>query len=741
MVNENNLRVSDGQPSQPAILKSGSGVLRPRARILRTFGDELISSETVAIIELVKNSYDADATRVVVRFNGPIEVGCGKIEVIDNGHGMSLETIQTTWMEPATLMRRKERRSLGRNRRVLGEKGIGRFATSRLADFLEVVTRCHGAQREARAYFDWGQFDAQEKYLDQIEVLWEEAIPTDICPRGTVGSLWHVGEEPSSTDLTHGTILRMEGLRSNWGEPQFADLRTKLARLVSPFFGEELSSRRDQFELRLDLPHPFEHLAGPIEPSELLRNPHYVLRGTVDADGAYDVTIRLRDSDNEETILGTFLPNSHKPRCGPIELELRIWDRDASSLRDLAGRYSFESVAQVRRQLDEIAGISIYRDGFRVLPYGEGDNDWLRLDLRRVQNPTLRLSNNQILGYVLVSSEANPELRDQSNREGLIEIPPLDDLRQLIRMALNELESRRYDIRHPPSSRPSPRSGGLFLDLDLATVRNYVVHHYPDDKQLTNLVGDAERDLEARSHAIQDVVARYQRLAFLGQLIDIVLHDGRAPLTKIGNEALLGSRDAESSIERGDSVIKKLLSRFEMIETQSDALGTVFRRIEPFGGRKPGRPRSVLLEDVISDACAVLDSEVAEVGARLDTPQTTTSVTVDQSEIQRVIINLLQNSLHWLRQVPRDRRKVVVEVRRNGPEEVEVVFSDSGPGVRENVRDRIFDPYFSTKPDGIGLGLTIAGEVITDYYAGVFELLESGPLEGACFRFTLCRRV
>jgi hypothetical protein len=96
---------------EPAYRISGTQILRPRARILRTFGDELSSSEAVAVIELVKNAYDADATRVLVRFQGPLEIGQGRIEVMDNGHGMSLETTQTTWMEPATLFRKRQQRS------------------------------------------------------------------------------------------------------------------------------------------------------------------------------------------------------------------------------------------------------------------------------------------------------------------------------------------------------------------------------------------------------------------------------------------------------------------------------------------------------------------------------------------------------------------------------------------------------------------------------------------------------
>src|SRR4029453_14762359 len=143
---------------------------------------------------------------------------------MDNGHGMSLETIQTTWMEPATLFRKRQQRSEQYGRRVLGEKGIGRFAVSRLANNLEVVTRRTGKEREIRALFDWSQFDDEQKYLDQVEVLWEESEPAEICPCGTIQALWREGQPPVSNALTHGTILRMEGLRAIWGESQFETL-------------------------------------------------------------------------------------------------------------------------------------------------------------------------------------------------------------------------------------------------------------------------------------------------------------------------------------------------------------------------------------------------------------------------------------------------------------------------------------------------------------------------------------
>ena len=721
---------------------SGMQSLRPRARILRTLGDELISSETVALIELVKNAYDADATRVLVRLQGPLEVGKGKIEVIDNGHGMDLKTIQTTWMEPATLAKRRRTRSESGLRRVLGEKGIGRFAASRLANGLEVVTRRARNDNEIRILFDWSQFDDEQKYLDQIEVLWEEIKPTEICPGGTIQILWDEKESPRESELTHGTILRMEGLRANWDKELVGKLHTDLSRLIAPFFEQEETPPADQFQIHLELSVPFQGLSGLVKPPEALRNPHYTIKGNVDETGHCDLTIELRGQEAKKRVKRQFtFSDGHVPHCGPFRIELRVWDRDRVSMSELAHLYG-STVTAVRDDLDNAAGISIYRDGFRVLPYGEPLDDWLRLDLRRVQNPTLRLSNNQIVGYVLIHADNNPDLRDQSNREGIMQGSALDDLRELIKMVLAELEQRRYEVRHPRDTKqPTSQPGGLFTDFDLAAVRDLIKKRHPEDAELLASVGEKEQDLEKRVEQVQEILARYRQLATLGQLIDTVLHDGRAPLSKIGNEAHLGLRDIARTRKDHDGLIPGLNQRFTTIETQTDVLGTVFRKIEPFGGRKRGRPVQVRLEQVIADAFSVLDTGIAEVGAQVSLPESETPVTADQAEIQEVIINLLQNSLYWLRQVPKDRRKIVVQTRSRRSGEVEILFSDSGPGVEPEFREHIFEPYFSTKPDGVGLGLTIAGEIVSEYYAGELDLIDSGPLPGATFRITLRRRV
>ncbi len=720
---------------------SGSQALRPRARILRTLGDELISSETVALIELVKNSYDANATRVLIRFEGPLEEKEGRIEVIDNGHGMALETIQTAWMEPATLFKRQRRSySEGGRRRVLGEKGIGRFAASRLASFLEVVTRRVEMDHEVRVLFDWSQFDDEDKYLDEIEVLWEKAQPSEICPGGTIESLWVENDGPKPKELSHGTILRIQDLRTKWDQDQLYDLRKGLSRLISPVFDHAEKKESDEFQIRLQVPQPFEHLSGIVQPPETLTNPHHAIHGDVKANGEYELSVKLKGQTRWKSVKGRHAtPDGRKPECGPFHIELRVWDRDTSAMKELAEAHD-SSIRDVRRDLDEAAGINVYRDGFRVLPYGEPRNDWLRLDLRRVQNPTLRLSNNQIVGYVLISADKNPQLRDQSNREGLIEGPALNDLRELVKQVLSELETRRYAIR-PRRDKAAPQAGGLFTGFDLHPIRDLITERHPEDKELLTVIGEKEEDLERRVEEVQQVLARYRRLATLGQLIDTILHDSRTPLSKINKEASLGERDLERAGKVIETLLEKLRQRFSLIVSQSDVLATVFRRIEPFGGRKRGRPEKVHLEDVIRNAFAVLETDIQQVGASASLPETTTEVTVDPAEIQEVIINLLQNSLYWLLQKPQGERKIQVRVVRKDSGEVAILFADSGPGVDAEFRDRIFEPYFSTKPNGVGLGLTIAGDIVADYYNGTLELLDKGPLSGATFRITLRTRV
>lgn len=120
-------------------------------------------------------------------------------------------------------------------------------------------------------------------------------------------------------------------------------------------------------------------------------------------------------------------------------------------------------------------------------------------------------------------------------------------------------------------------------------------------------------------------------------------------------------------------------------------------------------------------------------------------VTAEPGDIRTLVVNLLSNAVYWLSTMPSGApREILIETGRTheqGADVVDIVVSDNGPGVREEISDLIFDTYFSDKPDGVGLGLSIAGSVVKDFYDGDLELMSPGALGGASFRARLRRRV
>lgn len=143
-------------------------------------------------------------------------------------------------------------------------------------------------------------------------------------------------------------------------------------------------------------------------------------------------------------------------------------------------------VRNVKKDLDELCGISIYRDNIRVLPYGNKNNDWVRLDIRRVNNPTLRLSNNQIVGYVSIKLDDNPFLKDQSNREGIVESQALEDLKEYIKLILNEVEQRRYAERPRNTQAKSIKS--LFEAFSLKTISTSIKNENIEQQEVIKLL-------------------------------------------------------------------------------------------------------------------------------------------------------------------------------------------------------------------------------------------------------------
>jgi len=733
---------------------------------MKTLGSELISNDAVAVIELVKNAYDAEANRVLIKFVGPLLPGQGRIEIFDDGSGMSLDVVRGAWMEPATPGKRQKTSSGSKGRRVLGEKGIGRFAAMRLASELELITRARGSNQEVYGIFDWTQFEDEQKYLDEVLILTDERTPEVIRSDVGLDVIWPKDEVPVECPPSEqGTMLRMSHVAQAWDAERFRLIQRGLSRLISPF------QVNKDFSVYLQATEAFSEFSSEITPPVVLNYPHYTVTGNVDPQGRCDLTLEVKATGEVKRVTGGFVRGARDglqyleeeaylelkrgiesrtddgmdewekriPACGPLQIELRIWDRD--DLGNVIQKTGF-NVQNIRADIDAFAGINIYRDGFRVMPYGEPNNDWLRLDIRRVQNPSRRLSNNQIVGHISITADQNTGLKDQSNREGLDENQSYADLREVMKSTLSMIEDLRKKAKGTgDGGKKDDQTLNLFAPLDLTPIRQHLASVSPKDEVAKELLNNVERAFNRSVESLKAVVAKYHALATLGQLIDVLLHDGRLPLAKIRKEALLAQEDIVEKHLAGEDLLKKLSSRLHIIGGQSDVLSTVFRRVEPFGGRKRGRPKQLYLEKIIEDAFGVCESQISDLKIETSLPTGQTLVRVDEAEIQEVIVNLLQNSLYWLQFVDAAHRRIDVSVSRTAQDHVDIIFGDTGPGIPEENRSRIFEPYFSTKKDGVGLGLAIVGEIIKDYYGGTLELLGSTGSSGAVFRITLTKRV
>lgn len=709
------------------VIDRGSFVFKPRARLIKTIGEELISNDNVAITELVKNSYDAGSPIVEITFKGEVQekvddekkeikttkyiVSKGaSIVIFDEGIGMDFETIKKAWMEPATNYKKKAENQNNSKRRFTGEKGIGRFASAKLSSQLELITKQENND-EIVVKFNWNDFSNEESYLDDVKIDW------------TI--------RPAQEIKKCGTILKLIELNEDWDETKISELRVALSRLLNPIVPT------DDFLISISLPDGFrKSLSGLIERPETLNRPNYYIKGSVTEDGHPKDIVFFSKMKGQEEVLSlpkNIFTTNKSYSVGPFDFEFKIWNRDSEDLLSLASETN-SIVKNVKKDLDDLCGISIYRDNIRVLPYGNHNNDWVRLDMRRVNNPTLRLSNNQIVGYVSIGLDTNPYLKDQSNREGIVESQAFEDLKECIKTLLNEVEQRRYNERPRENQTKETKKDSLFEKLSLASLSAEIKESKPDATEILNLISQKDAEIKETVSKIQEVISRYRRLSTLGSLVDPVIHDGNNYLHKIE----LKSTIIYDETQNINCNIEKIAKKANEIQDVRRSFAQLFKRIEPFGGRKRGRPQTIVIEDVIKNQFLLNSEELSRNSISYKISDTQHKVTIDESELAVVLMNLIQNSIYWLSTIDAERRiHVDVMDEQDG---LAIIVSDNGPGVKDGTEDNIFAPYYSTKPDGIGLGLAIAGEIMAEY-DGELSLIKNSILGGASFKLLFRKRI
>lgn len=703
--------------------------LRPRARIIRTIGDQLISGPEAALIELVKNSFDADSPFVNIKIAPRVdEDDSGSIVVADHGHGMSQRDVIEKWFEPATDEKLKRRTSPG-GRVMLGAKGIGRFAAARLGRYAHLSTTNRDTVSKLKTRteldIDWNWFDAN-RYLDQIEIdVKASELPT--------GSREHTG-----------LILTIKDLRDAWTRKSLESLIRELRRVTSP-----AETREAGFSVRLDITAftsekqgfdggellsqlNFSIDAGDasddddpflIRPFGLQLHADYILQGDFDKDGSFSGSFTVSRGDQIVQPLSiealSMLPD--ESNCGPFSIKINIYDRETDAVENLFRRIgaNFDKVGllNARRILTENAGISIFRKGFRIRPYGEPDNDWLELERQRVQNPSRKLGLSQISGIVTVGDEDTSHLIERSSREGLEHTGSFERLKRLIQTVLIHAEERRFQFREKAGI-SRKLLGGLEKVRDSARLRSVSKVAKTLPTQYRKPIEDAiERDaaeLALEIKEIDDFQQILQSRAALGLVLAEVLHEGRRLLNPVASSAklLIDGKDwiLEES-KRGTIFRSQFPEHAQMIHGGVRDLGKLFKKLDPISGRRRGRPGRMPVYDVLKRTLDLFKDPIQEgvILVSLSCEKTLQGFGYED-DLQAALMNVVDNAIHWL-MTSREARSLDIQAFRNGPN-INVRVRNNGPIIDEAYVGRLFDAGFTLKSGGTGLGLAIAREAL-----------------------------
>jgi signal transduction histidine kinase len=700
--------------------------LRPRARIVRTIGDQLISGPEAALIELVKNSFDADSPSVHIQIRPP-EVGhaeLGLIRVSDTGHGMSATDLTEKWFEPAT-SDKLERRLSPTGRRMLGAKGVGRFAAARLGRYLhlQAAYKVSGKRLEVSEIdIDWDLFE-RSKYLDEVNI--------DISTR------------PGLPKEKSGVVLEIRTLRDQWTKKQLEALVRELRRLVSP-----VATQEGNFRIYLDLSKFKQELHGfdgqsivsgvfgsieegsveegdktEIRPLSIDSIYHYMVSGKFDELGRFDgvfVNQRADGTPQRIQIAPTDLALEELP-CGGINLRLNIYDREGDAVVELFEKLGLGSIGRLdaKRVLDENIGIGIYRNGFRIRPYGDAETDWLELERMRVQNPSRKLGLNQVWGVVEILDEKASGLVERSSREGLEHNGSFVRLKRLVSDVLAHVESMRQDFRQTTglSRKTNIDTDEVRNTANLIATSKVVASLPPQYREKVERA--IKQDSIALKTSIDQLETYHQALASrstLGLVVAQLLHDGRRFLSDISTRSkrlIDGAPRLSEKSNFGDHFRNSFAKEAGSIFQSSGQLSKLFKALDPISGKRRGRPAVLKVDEVLTRCVALLKDPIIDAGIVVehDLQEQKVLAVGYEADLMAAVLNVVDNAVHWLGVSTIKPRKLILSVGQS-KKYVRISISNNGPLIDKRFHTSMFHPGFSLKTEGSGIGLAIAREAM-----------------------------
>lgn len=671
--------------------------------ILRRLGEELNPSLEHGVIELVKNSRDADARDCEVRLSDVTTPG-GAIFVSDDGDGMTADELIDSFL----LLGRSSKvdRGMTRRGRVLaGSKGLGRLAALRAGKRAVIQTRpLSEPGLEHRIVLKWSDFDNVEE-VEDVEIK--------------------IKTRHRKSDATNGTDISILGLTGRLGRREVKRLARALLLLADPF-GDDPSDFRTRLATQ-----EFDDLEALVR-KKYFDAAEYRLTAYVNDDGW--ATARVSDWRGETLYEADHarLRGRHEPyRCPPARFELWAF---------ILNKQTFESrnatLGEVREWLTEFGGVMLYVNGIRVPPYGDPGNDWLRLDLRRVQRPELRPSTNTSISRVRVENDGGAFV-EKTDRSGVIENAAFADLRQ---MAVDALEwMARERLRARETRRHEQRAGTVPKERQLRQKvekqLNQLAQETPSGAQAKTLFESYADAQERAQQTMQEEVQLYRTFSTAGIAAATFAHEYAAGPLKIIRRSVATLRRRLKDVLK--PVPPKIAEPIGLVESSTTTLGTFTDSTLSLVDRDKRRVGRIEVHKAISQVADAYMPFVTEREASLELNLCDANPYLQSSEaaIESIVVNLLTNALNAVSE-SKERSRTIRLTTDASDDLLVLTVSDNGPGVQNFSTDDIWLPGVTSRPGGSGLGLTIVKDTAIDL-GGTVNAIANGSLGGAAFEITL----
>jgi signal transduction histidine kinase len=733
--------------------------IRPYARLLTMLGEQLIKNERIALIELIKNSYDADADWVKIifkNFNAEFKYSNdSKIIIEDNGQGMTADVIEKHWLNPATpekLKTKKTNSHTKKGRVIQGEKGIGRFAMLKLGQKIKIITRPINEKKEYVIDYDFSAYDndfltengkEKELYLDDLRVSITEREPEYFIEKTILLGTNKINREPM------GTHIEISNIKGDWSDRKVGEAFYDTTKLYSGFidFRDKQNSKENDFEVlfyrnnkSLSYRKEFlEKLNFLLNNCSVLRlqNGYFNLDELAFSFDLNDVHQKISITDPMITGLKVFnkefgnAANDLKNRtleCGSFRFTFYIFDFSAK----VSPKYKLDR--DDKKTIKEHR-IYLYRDNIRVYPYGEPDDDWLQIDMYRgTISAGDFLSNDQVVGRIDITQDENKKLKDKTNREGLIEDGnALSDFISLLKTFLAYIRNHPYaQYRKGLDDR---KIQDVFKNDQVKTEFDELKSMVPDNAKLKAAIDKVEKDYTAEKEYLVKRFETAEDLAGVGLSVETASHDIVSIMEKVFSnlDGLINNLLFETDIDK-EQLLKELQSirgGLGFIEAQLKDIQLLFRSSKQ-------RRRSIRVIEVLQKVEKMyqrqlnkknndkISLEIRPSGSPL-VAKTTDAV------LLQLFLNLVDNSIYWLNQIDIPEKKIVVFL--DGDKQ-QMIFSDNGPGIKKEDAPYIFDSFYSGKgEDGRGLGLYIARQLLerNDYSIKLAEIPSEKKLSGTNF--------